>query len=238
MDKYLGQYFVKIKRPFSEIEAMFSYSLDIDNGKSGSIIGYATQWQWSRNKVRRFLRGIRTDKGHIKDSKRTQKGQPIHFIDKALMGIKDSKRTDKGQIKDSKRTPSINPNPNPNPKYKEILQKTAFAGQAEPEFYLTKKKRKMSGKRLETFESFWVSFGDKRDKANASDAWLDIPALTDVLVSEIVGAAKTYSSNRQELKNNGNTPKMAQGWLSARRWEDEQEHEETDAEYAKRRGLN
>jgi len=123
LDKYLAQYFVKIKRPFSEIEAMYSYTLDIDNNKSGSISGYSTQWQWSRNKVRRFLKGIRTVEGHLMDSKKTQKGHAIHFIDNALMTKKDSKRTVKGQQKDSKRYTTTKPNPKPKPKPKKKVPK-------------------------------------------------------------------------------------------------------------------
>ena len=101
MDKYLAQEFKSIKRPFSRIEAMFSYTLDVNNGNEGSIIGYSKLWQWSRNKVRKFITDIKSEKGHIKDSKRTAKGQPIHFIDTALRSKKDNKRTAKGQQRDT-----------------------------------------------------------------------------------------------------------------------------------------
>ena len=123
LDKNLGQYFKSIKRPFSEIEAMFSYSLNIDNGINGSIAGYSVVWKWSRNKVRRFINGIRTDEGHIKDRKRTDEGHPIHFIDNALMTKKDSKGTEEGQIKDSNKDAIIEPNPKPEPKKKKSKPK-------------------------------------------------------------------------------------------------------------------
>ena len=71
LDKSLAQEFKAIKRPFSLIEAMFSYTLDADHSIEKSIIGYSRIWNWSRNKTRRFIKGIRTVKGHIKDSKRT-----------------------------------------------------------------------------------------------------------------------------------------------------------------------
>lgn len=101
------------------------------------------------------------------------------------------------------------------------LPQNEFAGD-EPEFYLTKKKRKLTGKRLETFLKFWEIFDYKKDKANAADSWIDIPELTNQLVDEICEAAKTESDNRPELINKGSTPMFAQGWLTARRWEDEQ----------------
>ena len=235
LDKYLAQEFKDIRREFSIIEAMFSYTLDKDNGKNGSISGYSKLWGWSRWRVRKFIETIHSTTGHYPDRRQTHSRHPIHFIDKGLWDKTDSIPTVSRRLPNT----TTNPNPNPNPKeHKSILQKPAFAGQPEPEFYLTKRKRKISGKRLETFELFWKSFGDKRDKANASDSWLDIPSLTDALVLKIIEAAKVYSSNRQSLKDEGNTPKMAQGWLSSRRWEDEQStDQETDAQYAKRMGI-
>ena len=94
-------------------------------------------------------------------------------------------------------------------------------GSAEEDFYLTKKKKKLSGKRLETFLEFWEAFNYKRDKAPAADAWLAIPQLTDRLVGEIVAAARRAAADRPALVAEGKTPKMAEGWLTARRWEDE-----------------
>jgi len=100
---------------------------------------------------------------------------------------------------------------------------TAFFENAEqsPEEYITKKKQKLTGKRLETFNLFWVAFNDKRGRAEAADSWLDIPKLTNSLVDKIIMAAKAYNENRHKLKANNIIPKMAQGWLSGRRWEDE-----------------
>jgi len=53
------------------------------------------------------------------------------------------------------------------------------------EFYLTKKKRKLKGKRLETFNKFWEIFNYKRGRAEAADSWLDIAVLTDAIVADI-----------------------------------------------------
>jgi hypothetical protein len=89
------------------------------------------------------------------------------------------------------------------------------------QFYLTKKKRKLTGKRLETFNKFWEVFNYRRGKAEAADAWLDIPTLTDSIVSDILLGAKAEAMARQRLIDSGRTPKMAQGWITARRWEDD-----------------
>ena len=89
------------------------------------------------------------------------------------------------------------------------------------EVYLTKKKRKLEGKRLEAFDQFWIAFNYKKGRAEAADSWLDIPLLTDQIVRDILLAAKSEALHRDKAIDQGRTPKMAQGWLTARRWEDE-----------------
>lgn len=91
----------------------------------------------------------------------------------------------------------------------------------EDKFFLTRKKRKLKGKRLETFERFWNCFDLKKGKAEAADAWMDIPELYDSTVDIICKAAEIEAAGRAELIAKGMTPKWAQGWISGRRWEDE-----------------
>jgi hypothetical protein len=110
LDKAFKAEFKYINRPFSKIEAMFSHQC--------AIKGYAKQWSWSRNKVRKFLEEIRTPKGHLVDTKRTHTGHPVHLIDKGLWGNEDTQGTLKGHHKDTPPTPTYNPNPNPKPKKK------------------------------------------------------------------------------------------------------------------------
>jgi hypothetical protein len=92
------------------------------------------------------------------------------------------------------------------------------------EIYITRRKRKLKGKRLETFLKFWDIFGStckyKLGKAGAADAWLDIPTLTDKIVSDIYLGAKAEAMRRQRLIDAGRTPIWAQGWITGRRWED------------------
>lgn len=94
-------------------------------------------------------------------------------------------------------------------------------------FYLTKKKRKLTGKRLETFELFWKAFAYPKGKAEAADAWMDIPELRNGLVAEIVEAAEKEAANRHKTIAAKMTPKWAQGWISGRRWEDQDFKEST-----------
>lgn len=92
---------------------------------------------------------------------------------------------------------------------------------ADSPFYLTRKKRKLTEKRLEAFERFWSDFDYKRGKAEAADAWLDIPKLTNSLVDQICFAASQEAARRPQIIASGKTPKMAQGWIAGRRWEDD-----------------
>jgi len=46
-------------RPYSEVEAMFSLSVDLDNGRKKSIREYARIWDWSRKRVSNFLKSAR-----------------------------------------------------------------------------------------------------------------------------------------------------------------------------------
>lgn len=88
------------------------------------------------------------------------------------------------------------------------------------ENYLTKRRRKLSGWKLEAFEEFWQTFGYKKGRAEAADAWLDISDLTPELARKIIQAADREAEARALLVAKGRTPKWAQGWISARRWED------------------
>jgi hypothetical protein len=92
--------------------------------------------------------------------------------------------------------------------------------QDQDAFYLTRRKRKLRGQRLDAFNRFWRAFAYQKGKAAAADAWLDIPELTDSLVAQIVAAAEREATARSGLLAAGRTPKMAQGWISERRWED------------------
>lgn len=78
----------------------------------------------------------------------------------------------------------------------------------------------LAGKTLEDFDRFWREFGLSRGKAEAADAWLEIPDMTDALVARICEAAKQEAADRPRLEGRGQKPKMARGWLLSRRWED------------------
>jgi uncharacterized phage protein (TIGR02220 family) len=94
-------------REYTFVEAYLSYRMDIESGAENSINGYARIWAWSRNKVRYFVEGLRTGKGHVVDNQRTGKGQEIRFIFKELEEATDSQGTGEGQAKDRQGTITI-----------------------------------------------------------------------------------------------------------------------------------
>jgi len=86
--------------------------------------------------------------------------------------------------------------------------------------FRTKKGRKLTGSKLASFERFWAAFGYMRGKAEAADAWLQI-SLGNGELEKILQGAAAEAERRPRLVAEGKTPKMAQGWLTGRRWEDE-----------------
>lgn len=94
-------------REYTFIEAYISYRVDIENGEENSLNGYSRIWSWSRNKVRHFVEGLRTGKGHAVDNQRTGKGQEIRFIFNSLSGAKDKQGTCKEEARDMQGTTTI-----------------------------------------------------------------------------------------------------------------------------------
>ena len=86
--------------------------------------------------------------------------------------------------------------------------------------YLSRRKRRLTGWNLQSFSEFWKMFDYKKGKAEAADAWLDIPDFTPELAATVIEAAAKEARARPALIARGGTPKWAQGWLAGRRWED------------------
>lgn len=207
----------------------------IDRGQVGwSERELAKRWKWSRGKVFRFLNDLKNEQ------QIEQQNGPQNINVTSLITIinYDKYQSDEPQNEPQngpqtghKRATNSTMNKNEkNEKNKDFKTSSLFfenpknEGQEqteEKEFFRTKKGKKLLGKRLDTFIMFWEAFNYKKGKAEAADAWLEIPELTDSIVTRIVAAAKAEALNRGQLIIEGKTPKMAQGWISGRRWEDE-----------------
>lgn len=208
-------------------------SIDLDRGHVGySELTLSERWKWSRGKVRRFISELK--KREMVDVKQDNKTTIISVLnfdtyqDRTTAygtAYDTASDTPDGQQTDNRRTLTRKKES----KKERILKENIPHGDAvtvqvqpdsQPEFYLTKKKRKLTGKRLEAFNRFWTAFAYPKGKADAADAWLDIPKLTDQLVDEIVSSAEAEAANRSSVIANGQSPKWAQGWITGRRWED------------------
>jgi hypothetical protein len=112
------KYFLPHGRQYTILEAMFSYTLDVDNKREGTISGYAKLWGWSRTKVRKFIEEIKTVEGHLTNRQSTGKRHQLLLKINNLQGQKDKRKTVEKQEKDSQVDTTINPKPKPNPKPK------------------------------------------------------------------------------------------------------------------------
>jgi hypothetical protein len=118
LDKELKKSLPKDGRSYTPLEAMFSFSCDIDDGNKWTIKGYSKLWGWSRCKVRSFVNSIRHPTGHTLDTLKTHLRHTVHFIDKGLWDIKDTLKTPFRHPLDTPLDPTIYPNPNPKEKEK------------------------------------------------------------------------------------------------------------------------
>ncbi len=283
IDKNVVQAFKEINRPYSRVEALVSHSINIDCGCGWTISGYSKLWQWSRDKVRKFISELHSDEGHLLNNNPTLFRHPIRIVAAGLRPLSDTlpapetstpfrhpfdtlptgsrqgadtlptgKRhhevnktadysepvdtlpTGKRQEADTLPTPfrqavdrkpdTINKTKTKTNKKNSAKKNSAAkeaAVRADEKFYTTKTGKKLSGDKLLFFEKFWATFSDKRGKAAAADAWLKIPGYSAELAAEIIQAAEIYAGHRPGLIAGNHTPKMAEGWLTGRRYEDD-----------------
>jgi hypothetical protein len=113
MDKALVKTMSNINRPFSPVEAMFSYSVDRDNGKEGTLRGYAKLWGWSVGKVKRFVECLRNTSETVVERKGNGSGTVVRFVHGGYTPLAEQLRNSSGTVDEHKQYPTINPNPNP-----------------------------------------------------------------------------------------------------------------------------
>jgi len=86
------------------------------------------------------------------------------------------------------------------------------------------KGKTIRGEALEGFNRFWEAFGYKSGKAQAISSWHAVYKNRGMSwesdLEQIIAGAYRAASERKDILDRGSTPMMAQGWLTARRWED------------------
>ncbi|PPD36781.1 MAG: hypothetical protein CTY18_03065 [Methylomonas sp.] len=71
------------------------------------------------------------------------------------------------------------------------------------------------------FDLFWAAFAHKYGRDRAAARWMLLGELTKAEYQQIINAAKVEAESRKNLPE-GRVPIMAEGWLSERRWLDQQ----------------
>jgi hypothetical protein len=174
------RYFLPSGREYTILEAMFSYTLDRDNGKEGTISGYSKLWGWSRTKVRKFVEELKTGEGHLTNRQRTGKRHQILLKLNNLQERKDTLKTGKEQLKDTHVDTTIKPNPKPEPNKKE-----SYAA----------------------FEIFWEAYpkrdGKKLGKQATKEKFLK---LSPEDVESILVAVKNYTGSKTALDGYAKDP--------------------------------
>jgi|GEM_PF-1531576 len=102
-----------------------------------------------------------------------------------------------------------------------------IAVEPDVEVYRSKKGKQLKGKILDRFNEFWDAFDYKKGKAEAADAFLKIQWTSSsidnrTLFDQILLGAKLEAAQRPAKIAAKQTPIYAEGWISSRRWEDEQ----------------
>lgn len=77
--------------------------------------------------------------------------------------------------------------------------------------------QQMSERQRKLFEQFWAAFNYKQGRNGAAMRWLQLGECSDEEYRQIISAAKAEASKPMQP---GQVRKMAQGWLTERRWLD------------------
>ena len=180
--------------------------------------------------VRRAIRGL--ENLHLVGQMKAGKYTVIYLTNSDACKVEGP---DEGQIKGQMRASS---GPDEGPDEGQVLYKEGerenreretrdlsvnSAADAAPRKQSARRKAKpvLDGWRMDAFEKFWDAYAHKFGRGGAEKAWAAIPNLDAGLVERICDAARKEAARRPAWVARGMTPKMAQGWLSERRWEDD-----------------
>jgi hypothetical protein len=217
-------------RAFTEIEALLSLSIDVDNLayktntqpatatqavqlvlSQNSISGYASLWGWSRHKTRKFINDLAESSGHVADRKGTGRGHHIRLIINNLQLVEDGLGTGRGQVADTSNDP--------------IILKPKSKG------------KRLSRASLETeaFTRFYDVYPKQKNRTGAMKEWNKLKPSPE-LVEVIMTAIDVASASDDWKREGGRYIPHPSKWLNGKRWEDqimltEGEHNGPNTEY-------
>ncbi|HQM80521.1 MAG TPA: hypothetical protein PLX02_02760 [Syntrophorhabdaceae bacterium] len=131
-DKRIASFLPK-DRSFNTLEAVISLQMDVNEGREGTIAGYAALWGWSRDKVRSFITPLKAGVDHYPDRKSTGNRHPIRLIFRDLEEEDDSK-TPPPRQKDDPTKESKSKKDKKNLSFSSSPSKKPFKGGSKDEF--------------------------------------------------------------------------------------------------------
>ncbi len=186
-------------------------------------VGDYEEYGLSRQQYRTAL--VHLERWKIITIKPTTKGTIVKLINMGVFDINPEGSNHQGNQLPTISQPSSNhqPTTKKNEKNEKNGRDNSASSDAPSPDSPSKSYVGLSGDRLKRFEEFWAVFNYKSGKAATVKAWKNLGSISDELFQEILSGAKREASGRDARREAGLTPKMAQGWLTDRRWEDEPE---------------
>ena len=220
-------------RPYSRVEAAFSVALDRYEDRTVTLRAYARLWQWSPNRVSRFLDELgansnkqtfasSTDAEQERDTRRTLKHQNNRVLQVGTEHRRNGDGTEMlALVSKNEGTESIRKqNSSETLKHREyrglqdVLEQSRIKDGTEAERILYKKIIE------DTFGQFWSAYPKKKDKAGAFKIWQRLQPSPET-VTAILSALDWQRLQPDWKKDAGRFIPYPSTWLNGRRWEDE-----------------
>lgn len=202
--------------------------VEIERGQVGhSEVTLSARWQWSRDKVRRFMHELEQDS--MITAKRDSKISIITITN--YDQYQDSSEADDTADKTAKNTADrqqtrqqTDTNKNVKNEKKEDKGNTPLTprrGEERSETPKRERKGKTSLPFADAFADFWAAYPRKVAKPNAEKAWAKLVkenALPDM--DTLLAAVANQAEANDWARDNGRFCPHPATWLNARRWED------------------
>jgi hypothetical protein len=106
-------YALPTERPYTPLEAFFSFAVDVSEGQEYTLSGYAKLWGWSRTKVQGFITGLKTgsEQSFFKDRAGRRQAVCSYFGNLAEGNYKESTIVEQVTSKEPtpKKAPKVKP---------------------------------------------------------------------------------------------------------------------------------
>lgn len=177
-------------RAYSELEAMYSLSVDYDNDSPVSVSGYASLWGWSRKRVGNFLEkhGITISsegktnqyntgkiypnggykQGSKLDSSNVTSKEQAQFIDYKGLSRQENKQSSKQGYKQGSKQGSTTIEPEPEPKKNIVRAEHKTTAQTMFEVALLRRNQKTTPQKMATWANT-IRLMEERDGISLSE---------------------------------------------------------------------